>query len=88
MTTYRVKVTASDIALGERDRSDACPVARALKHTLSVPYVQVGRNFAFLNVGDEGPSSRIDPLPVEVQYFIATFDRGGFVQPFEFEVTL
>jgi hypothetical protein len=75
-----VKVTAEDIANGQRENPIACPIALAVKRISDDPYsVTVGTQIL-------SHANSVIMLPIEATNFISQFDAGCDVEPFEFHV--
>lgn len=74
----RIAVTQEDIEQGQRVQSQKCPIALALKRAGATD-VSVGRVTAMV----DGTHYH---LPTVVEQFVADFDSGKEVEPFEFEL--
>ena len=79
----KVKVTVECIRAGKQRQPCHCPVAIALRDAgFKHPSVQQTM-FSYCYVKDQ---KRCKDLPVEARQFIADFDSGKKVDPFEFNV--
>lgn len=76
-----VEVTQEDINNGERQDSENCPIACALKRLVQNPEVEKSIEFDF---EEQRFISR--GLTLEISNFIAHFDDGNDVKPFSFEL--
>ena len=79
-----VNVTQEDIQHGQRAKTNACPVALAIKQTIG-PFWRVSvisHNAYFYR--DTAEEIRL--LPQETTEFIKAFDAGNIVAPFSFEI--
>ena len=76
----KVKVMQEDIDRGLRCSTAYCPIAYAIRRETGSS-ASVGR-VVFINALD------IAKLPVAAAMFVVAFDRGDFVEPFEFELEL
>lgn len=80
MKTVTINVLQDDINKGWANNPGACPIALAAARTLRVP----------CTVGDETLSvdnyRSFATLPLSAQAFVLTFDLGGSVSPFSFDV--
>jgi hypothetical protein len=74
----RIEVTTNDIAGGEQDNCEQCPVARALRRQ-GMPNARVFTGFV------RQGSDRI-PLSDAVVERIETFDETGTMRPFAFDL--
>lgn len=87
MTT--ITVTQEDIDLGEAANCCLCPIARATRRAFKARTVNVtGRLYVYFkptSLENLNPLS-IYALPPEAEQFVADFDNGKGVEPFEFEV--
>lgn len=82
MKNPKIYVTWSDIKRGEREKTDRCPVARAIKRKLKFKgTVRVCGDFVGLQTFFSTDS--ID-LPLKVTRFTTAFDRNRPVKPFSF----
>lgn len=72
-----MKVTAEHISAGVRNAPQFCPIAIALKTQLNPGFVSVGS--IRYNVEDNRYK-----LPRSAQRFVARFDKGKPVKPFNF----
>ena len=77
-----VKVTQEHIDKGRRRATSACPIALALKEQLGHEVV-VGEFSTYIGINSDSI-----PLPRSAQRFVARFDRGKPVKPFNFRVQL
>jgi hypothetical protein len=77
MTT--VHVTQKHIDNGEQCDGRECPIALAARDAFPDIHISVSHHYIFV----DGKSQL---LPVNVSRFIKTFDGGGMVKPFSFEV--
>jgi hypothetical protein len=80
VTTFRIEVTAEDIADGDPHDSEHCPVALALRR---------GTGARWLVDADRLLDAETDlewTPPNRVTKFVEAFDSGMKVKPFSFEV--
>jgi hypothetical protein len=83
MTRVRVRITATDIAQGERESCDSCPIAFAIARRFGV-------RRAFADYTDSGLVWSTDKRYLRRQehracrVFMERFDRGKRVKPFSF----
>jgi len=89
----RVRITARDIALGQRRDCGSCPVALALvRHLADGYYAQVGNVEVDIFASCGGHKRLVDVirLPDKAVKFIAGFDRGAelLAKPFAFNLPL
>jgi len=93
----KIQVTQEDIDSGFKCDSHLCPLGRALNRTFNVDFIRVGPSYFTFNYktlaldGKETNLSRFDiciKLGFKAACFVAAFDRGEKVEPFEFEVDL
>lgn len=78
----QIHVTDSDILNGQRGSSTACPVAWAIRRTLSYgTFIRVGKTTAAIGGG-------YVTLPTAAAGFVRAFDFGEPVEPFSFEIDL
>ena len=78
----RVTVTADDIAQGTPGSVRSCPIALAIDRA-------TGNNGPLWKVDGECAYRDDEPdhmLPEAAREFVRSFDVGGYVEPFEFEV--
>lgn len=82
-----IKVTQNDIDQGLRAHVDCCPIALALQRELDSDLCTVHpKKYAsdgyirYQNIQTE--------LPFEANAFANEFDKGEFVEPFEFEIEI
>lgn len=91
MTTKLIKVTAEDIAQGNRKEPASCPVAKAISRELGMT-ANVGISFLHTidpkHVGDKKAVWNKYPTPNKASRFIQRFDRQMPVEPFEFELEM
>ena len=77
-----IDVTYSDIMRGKRTKTNACPVALAIKRTVNpswnVSVIPTNVHF-FHNISEV---NRL--IPPEVTEFIKAFDAGRLIAPFSF----
>jgi hypothetical protein len=84
MTTVTIKVTAEDIAAGEKFDCFRCPVALAATRVLPVGTALRVKTHALVFWN---PDYREANLPAIARYFIEDFDNGeDFVAPFSFNL--
>lgn len=76
-----VRVTAADVALGERRQCHSCPVALALARVTGEPWVVLAGSARRVY----GPPDRRFALPAAATAWIVRFDAGGAVGPLAFE---
>lgn len=88
--TVTVEVTLDDIAKGEREACERCPIACALIRAAGTPRAFVDGEV--MAAGDwEGIFPRAGirvPMPPEAAEFAMAFDDGRPVKPFTFTVEL
>lgn len=89
MATVTIKVTAEDIARGEREGTTKCPVARAVCRELEcdLGWVTVAPEAGRFAVKRWTTPDRMlfqHELSAEVARRILCFDEGGAMEPFEF----
>lgn len=82
MPKLKIVVTQEDIEAGQPGQSGSCPIALAIKRTISdASYVEVDQYCYWEHDGDIFSAS----MPNEAQQFINHFDGKMVVFPFEFE---
>jgi|GEM_PF-2774964 len=81
-----VKVTQALIDTGKRHNSDSCPIANAVRGQCGVQAIRVDEFSISFLVGNEIRDFRHCVLPHSAVTFVAAFDAGEPVQPFEFEL--
>jgi len=82
-----IKVTAKHLAEGKRKNCEHCPIALAIKDVI-IPGVEVTVVFAGVYF-DMNTSWFFEPRPLGlVRERIQAFDRGGYVEPFDFEISI
>lgn len=80
-----IKVTEEDIKLGVKEDSCKCPVALAMRR---ITKKQCSVGIAWITVISLNPySDKTYFVPKKVENFIAAFDKGEKVEPFEFELS-
>lgn len=81
-----VPVTQEHIDSGKPGECGKCPVAKALNDRIGGAWIAncMGISGDF----DGGASVDIHSIPKKVRSFVAMFDCGGTVKPFEFELDL
>jgi hypothetical protein len=78
----RVSVTEDDIANGTPGSPCKCPIAIALKRIVKYPSIpQVGGEYVY------GLRSLVE-LTLEARQFVAAFDKGFPVSPFDFDADI
>ena len=83
----KVKVLEDDIADGDPRTCVSCPIALALLAVDGVDFASVGTKMARVRfAGRAEKEFSIYRLPAEAIRFIAQFDRGNKVEPFEMEL--
>ncbi len=80
-----ITVTREDIDNGQRRDPEDCPVARALRRAGVSHSGVMGAAITFT---DHQQHTTLLLLPGQVQEWIAMFDQGATVGPFEFELAL
>lgn len=83
MTT--INVTQEDIERGKRESACECPIALALERAFNAKSWVDDEGFFFQRCPKEKLSPDY-PIPQSAIAFIAAFDAGEKVEPFEFEV--
>jgi len=83
-----IKITQDDIDTGQKNHCNNCPVALAVqrisvKHILC--HVMLDRVYG---MDSDTNTVWIRLLPSHVQLFIANFDDGKYVKPFEFDLEI
>lgn len=81
----KITVTAADIASGRRGSSCDCPIARAIRRAGGDITADVACSYAYVG---RRPHRRQLLLPLSARQFMADFDHGEPVEPFEFELDL
>jgi hypothetical protein len=84
MNKTLIKVEQRHIDQGRRHNCNYCPVALAIKDTISPDYTKRVSVSPF----DVGIGGRQFYLPFELTEFIQRFDRLGVAEPIEFELDL
>lgn len=91
-----ISVSAEDIARGEREECETCPIALAIRRV--VPGTNVEVHYAWVGFGDRytwrttpenGDRMLVPqrvPLPWKAREFVDRFDAGEPVEPFEFHL--
>lgn len=82
----RIQVTAEDIAMGIRCAVRLCPVARAFQRATGHTDITVSSVAVWHDTGLS--LVLLCSLPYEAVRFVAAFDIGDSVCPFEFEGVL
>ncbi len=82
----KITVTQEHIDGGVKDSPWACPIARALPRAPAGYDYEVFEDRVHLWSSREG--ARYSYLPEEARLFVAKFDNGEAVEPFEFELDL
>lgn len=80
MAVIEICVTEDDIAKGARHDPHSCPIAIAMKRTLSVDWVSAERMFL-----DNHAQDKAAITPRVARNFMDAFDRGAAVEPFCFD---
>lgn len=75
----KVVVTEEDIKEGQRHSARYCPIARAIVRSKHVSPYDVSVGILDMRIDDSEYS-----LPLVARSFVANFDAGGTVKPFEF----
>ena len=75
-----VRVMQKDIDQGARANGESCPVARAVARAANRSC-----HTSYYSIVLDGKRGG---LPESVKQWIRTFDRGGSVKPFEFDIDL
>jgi len=85
--TILVSVTADDIAEGMRKKCHHCPVAIAIRRTLSPESVGVDQEEGYVKYRED-VASRWFVMSASVRRFISAFDKKGpgAVRPFRFRL--
>ncbi len=86
--TVTVEVTAEDIAAGERDSCERCPIAIAVQRTgLIRVHADADAIWGWPDDGDDTESIGCDTPDIAAR-FMEDFDTGEPVEPFAFTVEL
>jgi hypothetical protein len=84
----RIEVTAEDIAKGERDSCEACPIALAVRRAFGVAHVDV--DSVRIIVDNCGDNERTFETPHAAEDFIGRFDYRSTEEdppePFAFDL--
>ena len=88
-----IDVTQADIDGGCRGIANNCPVAKAVQRHLKKDKVYVGARTINIYEVLDGVLQEAAPIqsfatPAAVERFIRTFDVGGKVEPFSFELAI
>ena len=92
----KVSVTLEDIRLGKKRNPCWCPIALAIRRASGLkspidaePDEAISDDSRRCEVGGRTVALRgkVYSLPLEAMFFVAEFDRGNQVSPFEFELT-
>lgn len=84
---YRITVTQGDISAGQPGKCGYCPVALAIRRALGALVSAIMVDMLWIHLWDAEGHWEIE-TPDEAGDFIAAFDKGLPVQPFEFTISL
>lgn len=82
----KIIVTQKDIDTGKSAEPCSCPIAKAIKRVLPSADFRVGSDHLFIK--NRNLKHDTIMLSKEAIDFIASFDHGLSVRPFEFEIEL
>lgn len=78
----KIQVTKEDIRLGHRFKPQECPVALATLRAIPGARVNACGLYVCINGREYKPVVEL----ISLKQFVLLFDRGRFVEPFEFEI--
>ena len=88
----KINVTEEDIKNGQPQNIQCCPIALALKRTFKTDMVEVKKNDenneVILQVDDNEYDKDYVSNHNDIFYFVDSYDDGGQVEPFTFEINL
>jgi hypothetical protein len=87
MSTILISVTAEDISSGDSRQPCYCPAAKAIRRHLKVGFrAGVWRNTILILDSTGGMVHPVEDVPNAVSSFVAGYDAGQPVSPFQFHL--
>ena len=86
----KINVTKEDIKNGQPQNIQCCPIALALRRTFKTDMVEVKKNDennqVILQIDDDEYDKDYVSNHNDIFYFVDSYDDGGQVEPFTFEI--